>query len=293
MATSSELDERIEKCQRLLDTDPNSQIFAALAEAYRKKGELDLAFRICKNGLKIHNNYGSAHIVMSKINLDRGLYDWAEIEAKRASELDGKTRTIELLLAEIFIYKGDFKQAIKILKDLHSRDIDNPQIKKLLEIAQRIPEEQKAVMNTGESESRKIEISEVARPDDGPIAVAQEVLDVKGVLEQSLAVKGVRGAISVSHHGLVAESQWQLKSDVNECAAVMSEIWNSISGDSLKKAFGNMNNMLIESSDLIFYLVKGPDGVLVFVAGPATNLGTFRLKIEGLVENMMQTAGGV
>ena len=53
MATTSELDDRIEKCQRLLDADPNSQIFAALAEAYRKKGELDLAFRICKNGFKL------------------------------------------------------------------------------------------------------------------------------------------------------------------------------------------------------------------------------------------------
>ncbi len=105
MAAFTELDERIEKCQRLLEADPNSQIFAALAEACRKKGDLDLAFRICKNGLKVHNNYGSAHVVMAKINLDRGLYDWAEIEAKRASELDGKTRTIDLLLAEIYIYK--------------------------------------------------------------------------------------------------------------------------------------------------------------------------------------------
>jgi predicted regulator of Ras-like GTPase activity (Roadblock/LC7/MglB family) len=91
----------------------------------------------------------------------------------------------------------------------------------------------------------------------------------------------------------VSDSKWQLKSDVNECGAVMSEIWKSISGESLKKTFGNVNNILIESSDLIFYLVKGPEGTLVFVAGPTTNLGTFRLKIEGLMENLLQTAGGV
>ena len=293
MATSSELDERIEKCQRLLDADPNSQIFAALAEAYRKKGDLDLAFRICKNGLKVHNNYGSAHVVMAKINLDRGLYDWAEVEAKRAVELDGRTRTIELLLAEIYIYKGEFKKAIKILKELHSKDIDNPQIKKLLEIAQKIPEEQQSSIDTVESGSQRIEITEVARPGDSPMAVAPAAVDVKGIIDQAVAIKGVRGVLSVSNDGLVSESQWQLKSDVNECGAVMSEVWKSISGEALNKAFGNVINILIESSDLIFYLVKGPDGVLVFVAGPTTNLGTFRLKIEGLMENLLQSVGSV
>lgn len=293
MATVSELDERIEKCQRLLDAEPNSQIFAALAEAYRKKGDLDLAFRICKNGLKVHNNYGSAHVVMAKINLDRGLYDWAEIEAKRASELDGNTRTIELLLAEIYIYKGEFKQAIKILKELHSKDIGNSQIKKLLEIARRIPDEQKNVVAASRMEPEKIEITEVARPNDSPVVVASKVEDVKGIMDEALAIKGVRGALLVSHDGLVVDSRWQLKSDVNECGAVMFEIWKSLMAESLTKSFGNVNSLLIESSDLIFYMVKGPDGVLVFVAGQATSLGTFRLKVEGLMENLLQSAGGV
>jgi predicted regulator of Ras-like GTPase activity (Roadblock/LC7/MglB family) len=230
---------------------------------------------------------------MAKINLDRGLYDWAEIEAKRASELDGKTRTIGLLLAEIYIYKGEFRQAIKILKDLHSKDIDNPQIKKLLEIAQRIPEEQNTESRTVQAESGRIEVTEVARPGDSPIEIVDRSVDLKGVMEEALTVKGVRGSLLVSNEGLVAESRWQLKSDVNECGAVMSEIWKSLSGQTLSKAFGNANNVLIESSDLIFYLVKSHNGVLVFVAGPTTNLGTFRLKIEGLMENLTLTVGGV
>ena len=86
MINAVEIDERIGKCQKILDVDPNSQIFAALAEAYRKKGELEKAFRVCQNGLRIHPSYGSAHVVMAKINLDRGLYDWAEIEANKAAE---------------------------------------------------------------------------------------------------------------------------------------------------------------------------------------------------------------
>ena len=91
MTTTVDIQDRISKCQKILETDPNSQIFAALAEAYRRNGDLDKAFRICQNGLKIHPSYGSAHVVMAKINLDRRLYDWAEIEAKKAAELGVQT----------------------------------------------------------------------------------------------------------------------------------------------------------------------------------------------------------
>ena len=103
MASLLELDDRISKCEKILDSDPNSQIFAALADAYRKKGDLEKSFRTCQNGLRIHPSYGSAHVIMAKVNLDRGLYDWAEIEAEKAVEIDGRTRSIELLLAEIYI----------------------------------------------------------------------------------------------------------------------------------------------------------------------------------------------
>lgn len=293
MATTSELDDRIEKCQRLLDADPNSQIFAALAEAYRKKGELDLAFRICKNGLKVHNNYGSAHIVMAKINLDRGLYDWAEIEAKRASELDGRTRSIDLLLAEIYIYKGEFKLSTKILKELHSKDPDNPQIKKLLEISQKLPDEQEKFVEKSPEREDAIEITEVTGSDSGAIAVVMQQVDLGAIMEEAVAIKGIKGALLVSHDGLVADSRWKLKIDANECGAVLSEAWTIVSGEVLNKSFGNVGTVLIETSDLIFYMVRNPEGVLVFAAGQAANLGTFRLKIEGLMENYLATAGGV
>ncbi|MFQ5499976.1 MAG: tetratricopeptide repeat protein, partial [Candidatus Zixiibacteriota bacterium] len=147
MTDLAQLDERIAKCRKILDLDPNSQIFAALAEAHRKRGDLDDAFRICQNGLRIHPSYGSAHVVMAKVNLDRGLYDWAEVEGEKAAKLDGRTRAIELLLAEIFIYKGEYPKAVALLTKLHDADPDNDQIQKLLDIAQKLPEERTVRMS--------------------------------------------------------------------------------------------------------------------------------------------------
>jgi len=152
VSTTSDIDERIVKCERILESDPNSQIFAALAEAYRRNGNLEKAFSVCQSGLKVHPLYSSAHVVMAKINLDRGLYDWAEIEVRKAAEVGGWTRTIELLMSEIHIYKGDFKAAVKLLTKLHQADPNNTQTTKLLEIARQIPKQQVASLGGSDNE---------------------------------------------------------------------------------------------------------------------------------------------
>ena len=162
MTVAVEIEDRIIKCRKILESDPNSQIFAALAEAYRKKGELDKAFRICQGGLRIHPSYGSAHVIMAKINLDRGLYDWAEAEVNKAAEIDGRSRAIDLLLAEIYLFKGDYKSSVKLLNRLLQVDPENLQIKKLLDIALKIPEEQ--AVRIGSPVSASIEETQISVP---------------------------------------------------------------------------------------------------------------------------------
>ncbi|MCH7690176.1 MAG: hypothetical protein IIA17_03915 [candidate division Zixibacteria bacterium] len=294
MATVSELDDRIEKCQRILDSDPNSQIFAALAEAHRKKGDLDLAFRVCKNGLKVHDDYGSAHVVMSKINLDRGQYDWAEIEAKRAADLDGRTRSVELLLSEIYIYKGEFSHAIKLLKELLSRDPENPQIQKLLEIAQKIPEEQNAYLDetiiTGAPSGSS---SDSADAIDETKTETAKPFELHDILTEALTIKGLKGAMLVSQDGLVADSEWRSPLEVNDCGAVLSEIWKMLSSELVNNSFGNVQNVLIEAAESTFYINQNSKGIFIFVAGKKANLGNVRMRIDGLMSNYAKTAGAI
>jgi tetratricopeptide (TPR) repeat protein len=164
MFSTSEIDNRISQCEKILDQDPNSQIFAALADSYRKKGEFDKAFRVCHNGLRIHKSYGAAHVVMAKINLDRGIYDFAEIEANKAIEIDGRTCRNELLLAEIYIYQGAFKKAISFLKKLSKENPENEQIVKLLKIAERIPNDQP--LDDSQQDTEQQEVKEEDRKEN-------------------------------------------------------------------------------------------------------------------------------
>ena len=282
MSDLMQVDDRIDKCQRILESDPNSQIFAALAEAYRRKGETDKAFRICQNGLKVHPSYGSAHLVMAKINLDRGHYDWAEIETKKAMELDGRTRAIELLLAEVHIYKGDFTQAIRILTRLHDIDPDNTQIRNLLDIAKRIPEEQaQQIRNEGKVESKKESAEPQAKA--APVEEESSTLTTKEVLTGGMAVAGVDGVLFLNSEGLLVDSEWALDMDSEVCGATLGDVSHFLDRELVKSSFGLVERVLIETPKRIFYLVRIKEGLLVFVAKGSENLGGLRMKIESLL----------
>ncbi|MFQ5453807.1 MAG: hypothetical protein ACE5D6_06435 [Candidatus Zixiibacteriota bacterium] len=282
MISSIEIDERIDKCQKILNVDPNSQIFAALANAYRKKGDLEKAFRICQNGLKIHPSYGSAHIVMAKVNLDRGLFDWAEVEVKKAIEIDGHTRTIELLLAEIYIYKGEFGKAIKSLKQMHQANPNNLQIQKLLEIARKIPEEQTIITSTSSISSEEKEKLQTGHTSDSE-GEADRVLNAKGIIDNGMNIPGVDGILMINFEGLVIESNWTLNMDLSLCGASLSDIGNLLNKELVKCSFGNFNTILIEVKENIFYLNKVHNGLFLFVANGSANLGSLRMKVENLL----------
>lgn len=134
MLSVTQLDERIDKCLAILADNPHSQVFAALAEAYRKRGELGRAFAVCKGGLKHHPDYAPAHIVMAKLYLHHGMYDEALESLKRAESADGVTRASELLEVEILIGKRDLDQAKMVIDRLRSTDRANPALKDLLHL---------------------------------------------------------------------------------------------------------------------------------------------------------------
>jgi len=286
MTVSSEINDRIEKCQKIMESDPNSQIFAALADAHRKKGELDKAFRICQNGLKIHPSYGAAHLVMTKINMDRGLYDWAETEIKKAIELDGSSRAIDILLSEILIYKGEFVEAVKLLKKLHQSDPDNKQIKKLLDIARRIPEEQKVMMSPQPGTMIGVSPADKGTDDKKRFeAKAPPKLSAGDIVRQSLTLPEMHGALFINGEGLVTESEWTLDINNQSCGAIMSEIVLSLTQEMVDNSFGRVNTVLIENSQMIFYLRKVETGIFLFVGDARISLGNMRMKLSGLVDN--------
>lgn len=293
MIDLSDIDERIAKCNKILEENPSSQIFAALAEAYRKKNDLDKAFRICQNGLKVHPNYGSAHLVMAKINLDKGMYDWAETEVQKAVELDGATRATDLLLSEIYIYKGDFNKACRMLEALHQADPNNDQIIKLLDIARKIPLDKDGAAPIGPGPLRPPEASPTPpAPKKAPAPAPVErmpkepELDYKQMFKSLVATPGIDGVLLLNADGLVIEAVWNVPGETDLVGALAVEAARYSTVQMRETGFGNLNSMMIETPDSLIYLAGTRGKLLTVICSETVNLGSLKMKLTSLLPRL-------
>jgi len=283
MPDVTELEDRIAKCNKILDENPNSQIFAALAEAYRKKGELDKAFRVCQNGLRIHAGYGSAHMVMAKINLDKGLYDWAQMEVEKAVDLDGNSHATDLLLSEIFIYKGEFAKATRILDKLQRVDPNNQHVNKLLEIAKKLPMESARVIEPAEAPEEAVETAEESSPPEPAPAVK---ISMKEMIDTLANIPGVEGVLLINKEGLVAESVWNSSKEPDLYGALAKDIERVVQAQVEQSPFGKYENVLLEAEGLVVNFMPIDDAMLLVKANEQINLGTLRLRLVALLEKV-------
>jgi len=298
MIDLSDIEERIAKCNKILDENPSSQIFAALAEAYRKKGELDQAFRVCQNGLKVHPNYGSAHLVMSKINLDKGMYDWAETEVKKAMELDGTNRATELLLAEVYIHKGEFNQACRMLEHLLQADPDNEQIKNLLDIARKIPLDQQKgvpVEKVTTSPSPPKATAPRSRPQEkqkktpvvekSPQPQLPE-LDYKQMFKSLVGTPGIDGVLLLNRDGLVIEAVWNIPGNTDLVGALAVEAARLTTIQMRDTGYGNLQSLMIETPESLLYLAGAKGKLLAVICSVTVNLGSLKMKLASLLPRL-------
>ncbi len=74
---------RIEELEGRLAKDPQSKVFAQLAEEYRKVGLLEDAINTCREGLRVHPNYFSARVALGRALLETDSLHEAATEFER------------------------------------------------------------------------------------------------------------------------------------------------------------------------------------------------------------------
>jgi predicted regulator of Ras-like GTPase activity (Roadblock/LC7/MglB family) len=273
-----EIDERIEKCDRILKENPQSQIFAALADALRKKGELDAAFKVCRQGLRMHPNYGGGRLVMARICFDRRMYDWAERELAEAVRLDGRTRAIDVLQVEIFIKRGLFSKAQVLLDEMKSSDPRNEYYRILqLEIDEGKADKKAALAATQEFynqglRSEKSHEAEDDLDDDQPMTFDR-------ALEYIAKFPKVEAGFLTNSDGLLENSIDGEQLALDKCSAEMSEIVRSIANGLSSISFGDPEQILVESESRKYAIVIIGSRILVGVCESDVNIGSLKQKL--------------
>jgi tetratricopeptide (TPR) repeat protein len=100
-------------------------VFAPLADAYRKEGDLKEAFAVCKKGLERHPAYTSARVVLGRIFQEQGKSEDAVSEFKKVLEVDSENLMAHSLLGSIYLSRGDYQTAIEEYQKILSLNPDD------------------------------------------------------------------------------------------------------------------------------------------------------------------------
>lgn len=158
--------------------DPNSRVFAPLAEAYRKVNRIDEAIEIAREGLKIHPGFIGGRVALARALFDKQLYDEVIEELKPVIRDAPDNLVAQRLVADSYLIQGQVADALGAYK-------------MLLYFA---PQDLEAAQLVQELESEAYESGVlVLRNDPQPETVAQfNVQSAQNAFDQDLAVRKAR-----------------------------------------------------------------------------------------------------
>jgi tetratricopeptide (TPR) repeat protein len=111
-----------------LAQDPQSLVFLRLAEALRRKGQLDAALRVALNGLERHPHLADAHDLYARVLTDKHDYERAFDEWDMALRIAPNHTGALKGLAFLYFKVGDLAQAEAHLELAQRIEPDDPSI---------------------------------------------------------------------------------------------------------------------------------------------------------------------
>ncbi len=125
---SEELRNLIERYDRARD----SRLFAPLADAYRKNGDVDKAIEILDRGLEKMPQYASAHVILGKCYYDKGATERSKAEFRRVLELDGENLVALKFMGDILLAEDKRSEAAEFYRKILSIDATNAEVARAL-----------------------------------------------------------------------------------------------------------------------------------------------------------------
>ena len=134
MPPDESAEDEIRRFEEQFRQQPESLVFARLADAHRKAGDPHRALAVLEEGIRRHTDYLSAHIVRARTYRDLGRVEDARSAFERVIEIDAQNLVAIQGLAEIARDANDAVAEISWLERLALADPQNPEPGERLEL---------------------------------------------------------------------------------------------------------------------------------------------------------------
>lgn len=113
MIESKIIPPEIDKLTQQLVLDPNSKVFAQLADGYRKIGMNEEAIETCKRGIEHNPDFATGHLVLGRCYLAKKLYSLAIEEFHLVVKNNPQNLAGYKMLANAYEEQGQNEEAIQ------------------------------------------------------------------------------------------------------------------------------------------------------------------------------------
>ncbi|MCH7761103.1 tetratricopeptide repeat protein [candidate division TA06 bacterium] len=161
-----QLDPEIERLSAKLAKDPNSLVFAPLADAYRRSNLVEEAIDIAKRGLEIHPNYLSARNVLGSCYRDKRMYELAREQFEMVLERDSQNLKALRMCGDLLVTMRRDEEGIEKYRHLLEVDPFDKEVKDILEKMSGETPDEKAGSIAREREEGDLEPSETQPPEE-------------------------------------------------------------------------------------------------------------------------------
>ena len=249
-----------------LARDPASLVFIPLAEALRRQGQFDVAWKIVMRGIERHPQNADARDLLARIHADRGDLDGAYDEWNMLLALvPGHVPALKGM-AFVRFQQGNFAEAERLLTEANAHE-GSPDLSQAIETVRRSSSTISAVSADAEPEP---DASSDPRTLFGDLVGEQQaamVLDADGLV--------LAGAYAAADGRDVAQ----------DVGAALSGVSDEALRATRHLGIGAWRSIVFETEGAVVALAPAPasqaaDGLLVLAAAPATPLGLLRRLLD-------------
>ena len=266
-----------------LAADPSSTVFLELGDALRRRGQLDLAFRVAVRGLERHPQRPDAHDLVARVAIDRGEFERAKAEWETVLTLDAGNSGATKGLGFLAFQQGDLQRAGEYFARALEASPEDPSIESALETvratlaeAQRQPWERPTTLLT----TRHTGTEHAAPP------FAPEPADAQTLFAEILADQP-QTALLIDADGYVVAGRY-VTADGQDIGADLGAQLSGVSEEALRAmrhlGLGQWRQIVFEAEAASVAMAPSGAGILLVAAPRTVPLGFVRRLLERSLE---------
>ena len=280
--------DKIRKMSETLAKNPDSLVFASLAELYVEQEMTDQAIKMCLSGLKYHPNYLNGHRVLAEAYHAKKMIQSARGEYERILELNPNDETARTKLEALTMEEKETEPATTVvleepqLAEVAFAAPPKEKIEEMIEPGSKEGEAQEEMFPAAsatamdtiirglEAIRKESEPPPTAKPEEvkiGPLSTIDQTL---GDLLQKA---GVKATILMEPSGLLVGSASNVKIDIEERAAFVADIFSSSQKTMESLNLGSVNKIVVERGGSRVLITKAGEFILVVETEMSMKLG--------------------